>query len=97
MHLFAYVLIGVCVWTLQQSMMVPSTPLHTTRVLTEDREMWEDVKVSSTTTSTPSGHILTLQLVNDRLLKRSAFGRVSVNVAVVYRPVWGKTPKILNW
>ncbi|XP_023810908.1 MAP kinase-activated protein kinase 2 isoform X2 [Oryzias latipes] len=30
------------------SMMVPSTPLHTTRVLTEDREMWEDVKEEMT-------------------------------------------------
>ncbi|KAM9408500.1 MAP kinase-activated protein kinase 3 isoform 2-T2 [Pholidichthys leucotaenia] len=26
------------------STVVPSTPLHTTRVLTEDREMWEEVK-----------------------------------------------------
>uniref|UniRef100_A0A4W5QJ55 non-specific serine/threonine protein kinase n=1 Tax=Hucho hucho TaxID=62062 RepID=A0A4W5QJ55_9TELE len=29
---------------INQSMVVPSTPLHTTRVLTEDREMWDDVK-----------------------------------------------------
>uniref|UniRef100_A0A3B4VGD0 non-specific serine/threonine protein kinase n=1 Tax=Seriola dumerili TaxID=41447 RepID=A0A3B4VGD0_SERDU len=29
---------------INQSMVVPSTPLHTTRVLTEDREMWEDLK-----------------------------------------------------
>uniref|UniRef100_A0A8C8DW47 non-specific serine/threonine protein kinase n=1 Tax=Oryzias sinensis TaxID=183150 RepID=A0A8C8DW47_9TELE len=33
---------------INQSMMVPSTPLHTTRVLTEDREMWEDVKEEMT-------------------------------------------------
>jgi len=50
-HLFAH--IYIC---LQKSIVVPSTPLHTTRVLTEDREMWEDVKVSSTTTLPPSGH-----------------------------------------
>ncbi|KAG7493164.1 MAP kinase-activated protein kinase 2-like [Solea senegalensis] len=31
-----------------QSVTVPSTPLHTTRVLTEDREMWEDVKEEMT-------------------------------------------------
>lgn len=29
---------------INQSMVVPPTPLHTTRVLTEDRELWEDVK-----------------------------------------------------
>ncbi|CAF96558.1 unnamed protein product, partial [Tetraodon nigroviridis] len=35
----------VCVCLrVQKSMVVPSTPLHTTRVLTEDRAMWEDVK-----------------------------------------------------
>ncbi|XP_057702217.1 MAP kinase-activated protein kinase 3 [Corythoichthys intestinalis] len=33
---------------ISQSMVVPSTPLHTTRVLTEDREMWEDVKEEMT-------------------------------------------------
>uniref|UniRef100_A0A671TIC7 non-specific serine/threonine protein kinase n=1 Tax=Sparus aurata TaxID=8175 RepID=A0A671TIC7_SPAAU len=33
---------------INQSMVVPSTPLHTTRVLTEDREMWEDVKEEMT-------------------------------------------------
>ncbi|MBN3301650.1 MAPK3 kinase, partial [Amia calva] len=31
-----------------QSMVVPPTPLHTTRVLTEDREMWDDVKEEMT-------------------------------------------------
>lgn len=30
------------------SMVVPSTPLHTTRVLTEDKELWEDVKEEMT-------------------------------------------------
>lgn len=30
---------------LQQSMVVPPTPLHTSRVLTEDKELWDDVKV----------------------------------------------------
>uniref|UniRef100_A0A8C5G6S7 non-specific serine/threonine protein kinase n=1 Tax=Gouania willdenowi TaxID=441366 RepID=A0A8C5G6S7_GOUWI len=30
------------------SMVVPSTPLHTTRVLTEDRELWDDVKEEMT-------------------------------------------------
>ncbi|XP_060898368.1 MAP kinase-activated protein kinase 3 isoform X1 [Labrus mixtus] len=35
-------------WINQQSMVVPSTPLHTTRVLTEDRELWEDVKEEMT-------------------------------------------------
>ncbi|XP_070695030.1 MAP kinase-activated protein kinase 3 isoform X2 [Pempheris klunzingeri] len=30
------------------SMVVPSTPLHTTRVLTEDSELWEDVKEEMT-------------------------------------------------
>jgi hypothetical protein len=34
-------------------MVVPSTPLHTTRVLTEDREMWDDVKVRIRLTLTP--------------------------------------------
>lgn len=29
----------------QQSMVVPPTPLHTSRVLTEDKELWDDVKV----------------------------------------------------
>ncbi|XP_037108768.1 MAP kinase-activated protein kinase 3 [Syngnathus acus] len=33
---------------ISQSTVVPSTPLHTTRVLTEDREMWEDVKEEMT-------------------------------------------------
>uniref|UniRef100_A0A8C7TKT0 non-specific serine/threonine protein kinase n=1 Tax=Oncorhynchus mykiss TaxID=8022 RepID=A0A8C7TKT0_ONCMY len=33
---------------INQSMVVPSTPLHTTRVLTEDREMWDDVKEEMT-------------------------------------------------
>ncbi|MED6236336.1 hypothetical protein ATANTOWER_007689 [Ataeniobius toweri] len=32
---------------INQSMMVPSTPLHTTRVLNEDRELWEDVKTNT--------------------------------------------------
>lgn len=27
-------------------MVVPPTPLHTSRVLTEDKELWDDVKVS---------------------------------------------------
>lgn len=31
--------------TLQQYMVVPPTPLHTSRVLTEDKELWDDVKV----------------------------------------------------
>ncbi|XP_021465254.2 MAP kinase-activated protein kinase 2 isoform X2 [Oncorhynchus mykiss] len=38
---------------INQSMVVPSTPLHTTRVLTEDREMWDDVKVRIRLTLTP--------------------------------------------
>ncbi|KAM8868650.1 MAP kinase-activated protein kinase 3 isoform 2-T2 [Synchiropus picturatus] len=29
---------------ISQSTVVPSTPLHTTRVLTEERELWDDVK-----------------------------------------------------
>lgn len=29
----------------QQSTKVPQTPLHTSRVLKEDKERWEDVKV----------------------------------------------------
>ncbi|KAJ8408125.1 hypothetical protein AAFF_G00263530 [Aldrovandia affinis] len=33
---------------INQSMAVPPTPLHTTRVLTEDREMWDDVKEEMT-------------------------------------------------
>lgn len=32
-------------YTLQQYMVVPPTPLHTSRVLTEDKELWDDVKV----------------------------------------------------
>lgn len=28
-------------------MVVPPTPLHTSRVLTEDKELWEDVKVKT--------------------------------------------------
>lgn len=51
----------MCLW--QQSMVVPSTPLHTTRVLTEDREMWEDVKVRSKAAPTLSGHSFTFRLV----------------------------------
>ena len=31
---------------LQQSMEVPQTPLHTSRVLKEEKDVWEDVKVS---------------------------------------------------
>lgn len=49
----------VCVHP-QQSMVVPSTPLHTTRVLTEEKELWEDVKVRSNTTLPSSGHVLAL-------------------------------------
>ncbi|KAG7263598.1 hypothetical protein CRUP_020848 [Coryphaenoides rupestris] len=41
---------------INQSMVVPPTPLHTTRVLTEDREMWDDVKVSAAATLTPSAN-----------------------------------------
>ncbi|XP_054879307.1 MAP kinase-activated protein kinase 3 [Poeciliopsis prolifica] len=33
---------------INQSMMVPSTPLHTTRVLNEEKELWEDVKEEMT-------------------------------------------------
>lgn len=29
----------------QQSMVVPQTPLHTARVLQEDRDHWDEVKV----------------------------------------------------
>lgn len=29
----------------QQSMQVPQTPLHTSRVLKEEKDLWEDVKV----------------------------------------------------
>ena len=43
-------------------MVVPSTPLHTTRVLTEDKEMWDDVKVSTTATLTYSGRAVALHL-----------------------------------
>lgn len=42
-------------------MVVPSTPLHTTRVLTEDRAMWEDVKVRPAPALTLSGQTLALQ------------------------------------
>lgn len=42
-------------------MVVPSTPLHTTRVLTEDRALWEDVKVRTTPALTLSGQTLALQ------------------------------------
>ena len=30
----------------QQSMVVPQTPLHTSRVLKEEQDVWEEVKVS---------------------------------------------------
>ncbi|XP_036387215.1 MAP kinase-activated protein kinase 3 [Megalops cyprinoides] len=33
---------------INQAMVVPPTPLHTTRVLTEDRELWDDVKEEMT-------------------------------------------------
>ncbi|XP_064161426.1 MAP kinase-activated protein kinase 3 [Anguilla rostrata] len=33
---------------INQSMVVPPTPLHTTRVLREDRELWDDVKEEMT-------------------------------------------------
>uniref|UniRef100_A0AAZ3QS10 non-specific serine/threonine protein kinase n=1 Tax=Oncorhynchus tshawytscha TaxID=74940 RepID=A0AAZ3QS10_ONCTS len=33
---------------INQSMVVPPTPLHTSRVLTEDRELWDDVKEEMT-------------------------------------------------
>ncbi|KAJ8259833.1 hypothetical protein GJAV_G00174000 [Gymnothorax javanicus] len=33
---------------INQSMVVPSTPLHTTRVLREDKELWDDVKEEMT-------------------------------------------------
>lgn len=32
---------------LKQSMQVPQTPLHTSRVLKEEKDLWEDVKVKS--------------------------------------------------
>lgn len=35
-------------FVLQKSMVVPPTPLHTSRVLTEDKELWDDVKVGLT-------------------------------------------------
>nr|XP_006631241.1 PREDICTED: MAP kinase-activated protein kinase 3 [Lepisosteus oculatus] len=37
-----------CLSVFQQSMVVPPTPLHTTRVLMEDKEMWDDVKEEMT-------------------------------------------------
>lgn len=40
-------------------MVVPSTPLHTTRVLTEDKAMWEDVKVRTTPAPTLTGQTFT--------------------------------------
>ena len=48
-------------------MVVPSTPLHTTRVLTEDKEMWDDVKVSTSATLTYSGHAMALHLTRQIL------------------------------
>lgn len=37
----------------QQSMVVPQTPLHTARVLQEDRDHWDEVKVSEHCLSLP--------------------------------------------
>ena len=37
-------------------MEVPPTPLHTSRVLTEERELWDDVKVRLNTAITQIHH-----------------------------------------
>lgn len=47
-------------------MIVPSTPLHTTRVLAEDRAMWEDVKVRTTPAPTLTGQTFTLHTALQR-------------------------------
>lgn len=39
----------------QQSMVVPQTPLHTARVLQEDKDHWDDVKVGELGLSFPAG------------------------------------------
>ncbi|KAK0151680.1 MAP kinase-activated protein kinase 3 [Merluccius polli] len=44
---FLCVFLGL-VFLPQQSMVVPPTPLHTSRVLTEERELWDDVKEEMT-------------------------------------------------
>ncbi|KAG7251807.1 hypothetical protein CRUP_024549 [Coryphaenoides rupestris] len=54
---------------INQSMVVPPTPLHTTRVLTEDREMWDDVKVKIKDLDTSSNPLL-----NKRRKKAAAGG-----------------------
>lgn len=45
-------------WTwgsFQQSMVVPQTPLHTARVLQEDKDHWDEVKVGALVLSLPAG------------------------------------------
>lgn len=45
-------------WTrgsFQQSMVVPQTPLHTARVLQEDKDHWDEVKVGGLGLSFPAG------------------------------------------
>lgn len=41
--------------SLQQSTVVPQTPLHTARVLQEDKDHWDDVKVGGLGLSFPAG------------------------------------------
>lgn len=50
----------VNVFIQQQSMVVPQTPLYTSQVLTEDKELWEDVKVRIVFTS-ESGHKMAVE------------------------------------
>lgn len=38
----------------QQSMVVPQTPLHTARVLQEDKDHWDEVKVGGLSLSLPA-------------------------------------------
>lgn len=40
---------------INQSMVVPQTPLHTARVLQEDKDHWDDVKVGELGLSFPAG------------------------------------------
>lgn len=67
-------------FTLQKSMVVPSTPLHTTRVLTEDRAMWEDVKVRTTPAPPLTAQTFTLQHGAAALQVGVAHHEININV-----------------
>lgn len=77
----------------QQSMQVPQTPLHTSRVLKEEKDLWEDVKVrpiwGCATLCAPRAVRFCLPLV----LGRSQVGLICAGIAIGCKTGKQKAPR----